>query len=101
LKQIVKDYNGLGQGKAVLQEYNASSGHAFILYIVTNLIVRVHKKIRQSSEICYMDASAVFDPLNTSITLLYTSCAIGALPLGVFLTSDELKITLKKAVLSL
>jgi hypothetical protein len=101
LKQIVEDYNGSDQGKAVLQEYNASSEHTFILCIVTNLMVRVHKKIRQSSEICYMDASAAFDPLNTSITLLYTSCAIGALPLGVFLTSDELEITLEKVVLSL
>jgi hypothetical protein len=47
-----------------------------------------------------MDASASFEPLNTSITLLYTSCAAGALPLGLFITSDELEITLEKAVSS-
>ena len=45
-----------------------------------------------------MDASASFEPLNTSITLLYTSCAVGALPLGLFITSDELEITLEKAL---
>ena len=45
-----------------------------------------------------MDASALFELLNTSITLLYTSCAVGALPLGVFITSDELEITLEKAI---
>ena len=45
-----------------------------------------------------MDASASFEPLNTSVTLLYTSCAVGALPLALFITSDELKITLEKAI---
>ncbi|CAB5385354.1 unnamed protein product [Rhizophagus irregularis] len=72
LAEVVNDYNNSGKG--------------------------VHEKILQSSEICYMDASASFEPLNTSITLLYTSCAIGALPLGLFITSDELEITLEKAL---
>ena len=99
LAAIVEDYNKSGQGRAILQEYDARSGKAFILCIVTNLMARVHEKVVQASEICYMDASAAFDPLNTSITLLYTSCAVGALPLGVFFTSDELEITLEKAVI--
>jgi len=46
-----------------------------------------------------MNASASFDPLNTSITLLYTSCSVRTLPLGVLITSDELEITLEKAVI--
>ncbi len=60
---------------------------------------RVHKKILQLGELCYMNASASFDPLNTSITLLYTSCSVRTLPLGVLITSDELEITLEKAVI--
>ena len=99
LAAIVEDYNRSGQGKAILQEYDARSGKAFILCIVTNLMMRVHEKIRQAGEICYMDTSAAFDPLNTSITLLYTSCAVSALPLGVLFTSDELEITLEKSVI--
>ena len=99
LAAIVEDYNRSGQGRAIMQKYDARSGKAFILCIVTNLMARVHEKVIQASEICYMDASAAFDPLNTSITLLYTSCAVGALPLGVFFTSDELEITLEKAVI--
>jgi hypothetical protein len=59
---------------------------------------RVHEKILQSAEICYMDASASFELLNTPITLLYTSCVVGALPLGLFITSDELQITLERAL---
>lgn len=97
LASIVEDYNRSCQGRAVLQEYDARSGNAFILCIVINLI-RIHEKIRQAGEICYMDASAAFDPLNISITLLYTSCVVGALPLWVLFTSDELEITLEKAV---
>ena len=98
LMEVVKDYNDSGCGKAVLQEYDASIGKAFILCIVTNLMARVHEKVLQAGEICYVDASASFDPLNTSITLLYTSCAVGALPLGLFITSDESEVTLEKAV---
>ncbi|CAG8813341.1 32376_t:CDS:2, partial [Gigaspora margarita] len=98
LAAVVSQYNESGLGKAILQMYNANSGDAFILCIVTNLMARVHERILQAREICYMDASASFDPLNTSITLLYTSCAAGALPLGLFLTSDEMEITIEKVL---
>ena len=98
LAELVQDYNDSGQGKAVLQEYDAHAGKAFILCIVTSLMCRVHEKVLQAGELCYVDASASFDPLNSSITLLYTSCAVGALPLGLFVTSDELEITLEKAM---
>ncbi|CAB4487735.1 unnamed protein product [Rhizophagus irregularis] len=98
LAEVVNDYNNSGKGQVILQEYDSRSGKAFILCVVTGLMSRVHEKILQSSEICYMDASASFEPLNTSITLLYTSYAVGALPLGLFITSDELEITLEKAL---
>jgi len=45
-----------------------------------------------------MDVSASFELLNTSITLLYTSCVTDMLPLGLFIISNELKITIKKAI---
>ncbi|CAG8842499.1 44512_t:CDS:2, partial [Gigaspora margarita] len=70
-----------GKGYAVFQEYDSQAGKAFIL-----------------CEICYVDASASFEPLNTSITLLYTSCISGALPLGLLVTSDELEATLKRGL---
>ncbi len=52
-----------------------NSEKAFILCIVTNLICQVYEKIQQASELCYMDALSSFEPLNTLITLFYTSCA--------------------------
>ena len=101
LAALIKDYNDLGHGKAALQEYDIHSGKAFILCIVTGLMCRVHEKVPQARELCYMDASSSFESLNTSITLLYTSCAVGALPLRLFITSDELEITLERAVIIL
>jgi hypothetical protein len=98
LVEVVNEYNNSGKGKAALQEYDSHTGKALILCVVTGLMSRVHEKILQSGEICYMDASASFEPLNTLITLLYTSCAVGVLPLGLFITSDELEITLEKAL---
>ena len=86
LESIIEDYNNSGQSKAAFQEYDSSTGKAFMLCIVTGLMYRVHEKIPQAAELCYMDASASFEHLNTSITLLYTSCVVGALPLGLFIT---------------
>ncbi|CAG8795130.1 25664_t:CDS:2, partial [Gigaspora margarita] len=101
------NYLGKKNGKLMVQQlkdeinsYN-NSGKAFILCIVTNLMVRVYEKIKQSGEICYVDASASFEPLNISITLFYTSCIAGALPLGLIITSDELEITLEKGMMML
>ncbi|RGB23479.1 hypothetical protein C1646_774431 [Rhizophagus diaphanus] len=72
LAEIVQDYNNFGQSKAILQEYDAYAGKDYIFLS--------------------------FEPLNSSITLIYTSCAIGALPFGLFITSDKLKITLEKSI---
>ena len=79
LADIVQEYNSSGKGKAILQEYDAHAEKAFILCIVTNLMFRVHKKVLQAAELCYMNASALFNPLNSSITLFYISCAAEAL----------------------
>ncbi|CAG8854198.1 39830_t:CDS:1, partial [Gigaspora margarita] len=41
---------------------------------------------------------ASFEPLNTSITLFYTSCIAGALPLGLIVTLNELETTLENGM---
>ncbi len=61
----------------------------------------VYEKVSQTCELCYIDALILFKPLNTSITLLYTNCAVETLLLKLFITSNELKITLEKAVINL
>ncbi|CAG8832488.1 2855_t:CDS:2 [Gigaspora margarita] len=54
----------------------------------------IHINIRQAEEICYVDALSSFDSLNTSITLLFTSCVTSALPLRIILILVELEETL-------
>lgn len=98
LNEVVDNYNKLGQGCALFQEYNSQLGNAFILCIVTNLMNRVHEKINQAGELCFIDASASFELLNTSIVLLYTSCIAGALPLGIIVMSDESEATFEKGI---
>ncbi|CAG8538133.1 11952_t:CDS:2 [Dentiscutata erythropus] len=92
LEIVVKNYNSLGCRKAVLQKYDARVETSFIFCIVMGLMCCVYKKISQASELYYMDVLAFFDPLNTSVTLLYTSCTAGALSLGLFIISDEFKL---------
>lgn len=70
LKELVNEYNNLGNGKAALQEYDVYTGKAFILCIVSGLMCRVHEKIQQAGELCYVNSSASFNLLNTSITAL-------------------------------
>ncbi len=98
LAKVIKDYNDSGQGKAVFQAYNALEGKVFILCIITSLISRIYEKIFQAEKLCYVDASASFELLNTLITLFYTSCTIKALLLELLVISDELEITLEKVI---
>ncbi|CAG8706209.1 665_t:CDS:2, partial [Funneliformis caledonium] len=99
LAEVIKNYNDSDQGKVILQAYDARIGKAFILYIVTNLMSRVHEKVPQAGKLYYVNASASFEPLNTLITLLYTSCAVGALPFRLFIMLDELEVTLERAMI--
>ena len=45
-----------------------------------------------------MNALASFEPLNTSITLFYTSCVVGTLLLRLFIISNKFEVTLEKAL---
>src|SRR5688572_12828751 len=98
LTEEIKDYNASGRSQAILQEYDSKTSKAFILCIIMRLMKRIHEQIQQVGELCYVDASVLFKPLNTSITLLYTSCVADALPLGLFIMSDKLEITIEKAI---
>jgi len=44
LSSMVEEYNNSGQGKAALQEFDTNTGKAFILYIVTGLVRKFHKR---------------------------------------------------------
>src|ERR1044071_1905211 len=71
LAEVIKRYNNLGNGRAVMQEYDKQAGKAFILCVVASLMCRIHERIPQAGELCYMNTSASFELLNISIMLLY------------------------------
>ena len=51
LREVVNEYNALGQGKAAMQEYDSSTGKSYILCVVTGLMCRVHEKIPQAGKL--------------------------------------------------
>ena len=66
-----------------------------IIAICTPLMSRVHQNIQQSCEMVFCDATSSLDRFNSSLFILSTSTCVGALPLGVIITSDEEQDTIR------
>ena len=60
-----------------------------ILAICTPIMVRAHKYVRQASEMVFTDATSSLDRFSCPTFILSTGSAAGAIPLGVFVVSDE------------
>ena len=69
-----------------------------IIAICTPLMSRVHQSIQQSREMIFCDSTLSLDRFNTSLFVLSTSNAVGGLPLGVVITSDEEKGTISQGL---
>ncbi|CAG8646091.1 3032_t:CDS:2 [Gigaspora margarita] len=69
-----------------------------INFVLLNLVIEMEKLDDKTGELCFLDVYASFDPLNTSISLLYTSCMAGALPSGIFSTFDEAEVATENAI---
>ena len=50
---------------------------------------RVHQNVQQAGEMMFCDATSSLDRFNSSMFIVSTSNAVGGLPLGVIITSDE------------
>lgn len=61
----------------------------FIMAIVTPLMARAHKLVRQAGELVFCDATASLDRLNTPVYIISTATAAGAIPLAVVMASGE------------
>lgn len=64
-------------------------GDSFVCVIITPLMVRVHKLMRQAGETVFIDTTSHIDQTNCSITILLCSSPVGALPLGVIVSSGQ------------
>lgn len=47
LVEVIDRYNNSGNGRVIMQEYDAQAEKAFILCIVSSLMCRIHEKIPQ------------------------------------------------------
>jgi hypothetical protein len=82
LEELINEYNQNKHGIAKFIPYDSSINQAFILIVVTKLMLRVLQYVQQAGKICYIDASSYFESNNIPSTFVYTSNVAGALPLG-------------------
>ena len=121
LQQTVDTYNHnqnkINRGQAILQCYDTGEVESsnisdneedtpppkkkkkikstpMILALCTPIMRRAHQYVQQSRDVVFLDATSSFDRHNSSIFLLSTVTPAGAVPLGVFVTSDEQKETI-------
>ena len=60
-----------------------------IVAVMTPLMKRVHQKINHSAEVVFMDSTGGFDSLQHRVFVLMTHSYMGALPLGIVITTTE------------
>jgi len=70
-------------------------GRDLIVSVCTPLMKRVHKLLRSSGEIMFVDSSGTMDVLNMRVFVFLTASVAGALPLGLLLVSSESEEVLK------
>ena len=59
---------------------------------------RVHQYVQQAQEMVFCDSTPSLDRFNTSLFVISTANAIGGLPLGVIITSDEEQETISQGL---
>lgn len=111
LEEEIRAYNERHRevgGKATVQRFNVSGSaksekvapslevtkQPLILAVCTPIMARAHKYVRQASELVFMDATSSLDRFSCHTFVLCTGSAAGAIPLGVFVVSDESSSTI-------
>ncbi|XP_025108961.1 uncharacterized protein LOC112573124 [Pomacea canaliculata] len=69
-----------------------------VVSICTPLMHRVHKYLKHSSEMVFIDATGNLDRNHCRVFLLLTHSCAGGLPLGVIVTTSESRETIKHAL---
>lgn len=96
LEQILDDYNKV-QGD-VCAGMCKTPDNQLVIAICTPLMKRVHARLRESSEMVFVDSSRNCGRLNHHLFLLLTHSSAGGLPLGVFITTSETQATISAAM---
>ncbi|ELT96280.1 hypothetical protein CAPTEDRAFT_185524 [Capitella teleta] len=85
--QSVERLNGEGVIRIKAEQSQQTNG-ALVIVFLTPLMLRVHKKLKHSGELCFMDATGTMDRFNHRVFLLMTHSPAGGLPLGCIVTSS-------------
>jgi hypothetical protein len=69
-----------------------------VISICTPLMKRIHRLVRGSGELIFVDAGGNMDRQNARVFLMLTHSTAGGLPLGVLIVSDERQSTVTRAL---
>ena len=93
------------EGHAAVQQFisrsHSNEGKPLILAIWSPIMYCAHKYIQQSSELVFMDATSSLDHFSCPTYILTTGSAARAVPLGVFVVSNETALTITIVVLTI
>ena len=64
-------------------------GSAFVCAVVTPLMMRVHKLVPLAAEIVFVNSTTNLDQTNCTLTVFLCGSPIGALPLGVVISTSQ------------
>lgn len=96
LEQTLENYNK-EQGD-VCARMCKTSDNQLAIAICTPMMKRTHGRLRESSEMMFVDSSWNCGRLNHHLFLLLTHSSAGSLPLGVFITTSESQETISAAI---
>ncbi|XP_070839700.1 uncharacterized protein [Chaetodon trifascialis] len=96
LQQTLDDYNK-EQGD-VCARVCKTADNQLVIAICTPMMRRVHARLKESSEMVFVDSTGNFNRHKRRLFLLLTHSSAGGLPLGVFITTSETLATVSAAV---
>ena len=61
----------------------------FVAVLVTEYMMRIHRQLKSSSEVVFVDTTSHVDRMNTCVTPFLCVGPVGAAPLGVVFSSSQ------------
>ncbi len=89
LSAKLNDYQEANPDSSVDYQLYGGDNTPLIIAIVTPLMRRIHKYVRQSGELVFVDSTSNTEEHYLKVFLLCTANVAGALPCGLLITSDE------------
>lgn len=92
------DFEGIEEPPKKPKKKKKRRSQPMVIAICSPLMCRVHQNVQQAGEMAFCDATSSLDRFNTSMFIVSTSSAIGGLPIGVIITSDEEQDTISRGL---